>query len=261
MLQGAKFPYTIRVLLGANEETRMDDVKHYLKECAPPEFLITPDAEFPVCYGEKGIANMLVKSPVIEAGIIESIEGGTAINAVPGFASAVVRGSLEQLSATPGIELSYAGEGLVRVRAIGKSAHASTPELGVNAIGILTNYLLENNLCVSAERDFLLLIQKAISHTDGSGLSLQCADDDFGPLTLSCGIIDKRQNQMTFTLDLRYPTTTTVDELEQKIYVHAKQAGATIQTDMNKPPFLVDPKSPVVQTLLLVYNQVTGERA
>lgn len=46
--------YTVRALLGANEETGMKDVDYYLEHYAAPAFCFSPDAEFPVCNGEKG---------------------------------------------------------------------------------------------------------------------------------------------------------------------------------------------------------------
>ena len=49
-----RFPYTVRFLFGANEENGMADVAYYREHYADPLFLFTPDAEFPVCYGEKG---------------------------------------------------------------------------------------------------------------------------------------------------------------------------------------------------------------
>ncbi|WP_428421324.1 Sapep family Mn(2+)-dependent dipeptidase, partial [Paraeggerthella hominis] len=52
--QGVEFPYTVRFLFGANEESGMADVAYYHKHYDDPAFLFTPDAEFPVCYGEKG---------------------------------------------------------------------------------------------------------------------------------------------------------------------------------------------------------------
>ena len=48
---GEPLPYTLRVILGANEETNMGDVEYYLAHYPEPDFLFTPDAEFPVCCG------------------------------------------------------------------------------------------------------------------------------------------------------------------------------------------------------------------
>ena len=47
-------PYAMRFIFGANEETGMADVTWYLEKYESPAFLFTPDADFPVCYGEKG---------------------------------------------------------------------------------------------------------------------------------------------------------------------------------------------------------------
>ena len=84
--QAPQLPYTLRFIFGVNEETRMDDVHYYRAHHADPAFLFTPDAEFPVCYGEKGIYHSLMTSadvPVEQRTVI-SLEGGTAVNAVPG---------------------------------------------------------------------------------------------------------------------------------------------------------------------------------
>ena len=51
--QGYELRYPIRALAGTNEETHMQDVDYYLKNYPAPAFCFTPDAEFPVCNGEK----------------------------------------------------------------------------------------------------------------------------------------------------------------------------------------------------------------
>lgn len=269
MDEGAEFPYTVRVLLGANEETQMADVKYYLRQRPDPAFLITPDAEFPVCYGEKGVVNLLLSSKRIEDGRIVSIEGGTAVNAVPGFATATVRAETRECPEAAGIEVQPLKgaaddggvDGLMRIRAIGKSAHASTPELGVSAIGLLAGYILDNGLCSGDERDFLQLAMKCIEHTDGSGVGIACEDSDFGPLTLACGIIDLRDGILSLTLDVRFPTAITVEGIEGRVSELAGQIGATVEETMSKPTFICDPDSPAVQALLSAYNEATGEDA
>ena len=51
---GVPLRYPIRALAGTNEETGMEDVEYYLAHNPAPVFCFTPDAEFPVCNGEKG---------------------------------------------------------------------------------------------------------------------------------------------------------------------------------------------------------------
>jgi succinyl-diaminopimelate desuccinylase len=48
---------TVRILLGVNEETGMDDARWYVRNYAAPDFLFTPDSEWPVVCGEKGSHN------------------------------------------------------------------------------------------------------------------------------------------------------------------------------------------------------------
>mgnify|MGYP002225356821 CR=1 FL=1 len=75
--------YTFRALLGCDEEVGMSDVHHYLENHADPDFLFTPDAEFPVCNAEKGQFGATFVSPKIDGGRIVSWSGAEASNAIP----------------------------------------------------------------------------------------------------------------------------------------------------------------------------------
>ena len=82
----------LRLFLGCDEESGMRDVKYYTSHYPPSKMVIIPDCGFPVCYGEKGIYHSLMTSadvPVEQRTVI-SLEGGTAVNAVPGHAQAVL---------------------------------------------------------------------------------------------------------------------------------------------------------------------------
>lgn len=160
-------PYTIRFLFGANEETSMADVTWYLENYESPAFLFTPDADFPVCYGEKGGYDGCITSAPIADPVILDISGGVVTNAVPGEAWAVVRADAAALPAAERITVEDAGDGTARIDATGVNAHAAWPERGISAIMLLANYLLENGLCNQQEREFLELVQSLVSDTTG----------------------------------------------------------------------------------------------
>ena len=101
-------PYTMRFIFGANEETGMRDVAWYLENYDSPAFLFTPDADFPVCYGEKGGYDGLITSAPIADPVILDISGGVVSNAVPGEAWAVVRGNADVLPAAERIAVADA---------------------------------------------------------------------------------------------------------------------------------------------------------
>ena len=169
--QGYELRYPIRALIGDNEETHMQDVEYYLKNYPAPVFCFTPDAEFPVCNGEKGHFGAKIVSPVCN-GVICDFEGGVANNAVPDRASALLHTDITKLKNAPNITLEPAGEGCVRVRGWGKAGHAAMPEGTVNAIGLVVNYLLDNGLCNDAERAYLEALRKLHASTAGTGLGL-----------------------------------------------------------------------------------------
>ena len=46
---------TIRLILGLDEETGWIGMEHYFSQVEKPDYGITPDADFPLVNGEKGI--------------------------------------------------------------------------------------------------------------------------------------------------------------------------------------------------------------
>lgn len=261
---GERLPYTLRVILGANEETNMGDVEHYLAHYPEPDFLFTPDAEFPVCCGEKGLYGAtFVSAPVsgdVPGSVIVSIEGGSATNAIPSLASAVVRADAASLEPADGIEVETAGEGLARVGAHGIGGHASMPEGTRNAIGMLCAYLLDHGLCSDDERAFLELERTVHASTDGSSLGIDATDDVFEPLTCIGGTIELREDgRIAQTVDARFPKSTTADAITARLSEVAAAHGCALEAGRAVVPFYVSPDSPQIQTLVRCYNEYTGK--
>ena len=147
----------------------MRDVEWYLEHYDQPEFLFSPDADFPLICGEKGGYSATITSDRVSDRIVE-FDGGTVGNAVAGEAYAIVRADASDLESTNRIDVADEGDGRVRLTAHGIGAHASTPEGSINAIGLLVDYLLEHDLCGEGERDFLVLERHVFGSTDGSTL-------------------------------------------------------------------------------------------
>ena len=256
--QGYELRYPIRALVGDNEETHMQDVDYYLKNYPAPAFCFTPDAEFPVCNGEKGQFGAKIVSPVCN-GVIVEIEGGVANNAVPDRASALVRTDISKLKNAPNITLEPEGDG-VRIRGWGKAGHAAMPAGTVNAIGLVVNYLLDNGLCNDAERAYLQAVSKLHASTAGEGLGINCADGPFGPLTVIGGRIYMQGGRIYQTMDSRFPTCTNGEKMAEQIRA-ALGDGAELQDVTVAEPFYIEADSPAIQACINTYNEVTGENA
>lgn len=253
--------HTIKVLLGSDEENGMGDFPIWLKKHSAPDFSFTPDGDFPVCNGEKGIYHGGFIYKQAPSDFVRHLEGGIAANVVPDRAFAL-------LAADPA-DLPAAGEGLciekaeggAKVSATGKSGHASLPEGTVNAIGRIVDWLLANELVQGGEADYYRLLQKLLNHHDGSGLGIAADDGRFTPLTIIGGTIRTENGAITQSLDIRYPTCTNGPALTAALTARAEEAGAVYYCKSDDPPFYIAPDSAPIQALLSTYNEVTGKNA
>ncbi|MDL2324822.1 Sapep family Mn(2+)-dependent dipeptidase [Ruminococcaceae bacterium OttesenSCG-928-A16] len=254
---GVPLRYSLRILLGAAEETGMTDIPYYLERNPQPLFCFSPDSEFPVCNGEKGHLNGVFASPKL-AGNIVAFSGGIATNAVPSRATCLVKGQAAALASTSNVSVT-AEDGMVRLNAEGVGGHAAFPQGSVNAIALLVEYLLENNLCTAEENQYLQLLRRLHAGTDGSGVGIACRDDAFDALTVIGGVISFEQGQLRQVIDCRFPTATTGEKLEAILKEQAVQAGASFEDVEAKEPFYIPADNPAIQTLLQAYNEVTGQ--
>ena len=254
---GRKLRYPIRALLGSNEETGMEDVDYYLANYPAPLFCISPDADFPLINGEKGIYHASLKSRHKRDRILH-ITGGIVPNAVAASATALVRA--EALTDEDGVHAVETEPGIWQLSATGISGHASTPAGTVSAIALLVEYLLKNEIPGPAELPYFRFLQKLHQNTDGSGLGLQSSDGRFTPLTAVGGKIGTENGVITQTIDCRYGTTMSGEKITALLRTCAGEA-AEIQVDSDDAPFYIEPDHPAIQACMDCYRAVTGERA
>lgn len=259
--RGEQLPYTLRCMLGSDEEVGMSDVQHYLAENPAPAFLFTPDAEFPVCCGEKGHFGATFTSPVLQGGNVVAIQGGTVSNAIPGQASVTVRADAATLPAAENIDLTDNGDGTVTLEAHGKGGHASMPAGTRNAIGMLVSYLRANDLLADVEKPYFDLLAAIHGSTDGSTLGIAATDDIFEPLTCIGGTISMEGGRISQTIDSRYPKSITAEEIGERLTKLAAEHDTQIEIGRSSVPFFIDPESACVKVLIDCYNEFTGKDA
>ncbi len=263
---GERLPRTLRCIVGNAEETTMGDLRWYLAHYEEPDFCFSPDADFPLICGEKGVFHGHFTSARAFGGEggsrIVRMDGGTVANAIPGRAEALVRARSSELPPAVGIEVAEEPSGLARIVATGRGGHASLPEGTLNAIGLLVDYLLANDLCSAGERDFLEL-QHALcaSGHDGAALGIKTSDEKFGPLTVIGGTVRTEGGRLVQTVDSRYPTSIDGDTLRERLSSLAEVHGASFAVDQDKVPFYIDPKSPEIRCLLQSYDDYVGGKS
>ena len=232
---GFKPKKNIKLIVGCNEESGWACIEHYNKVAKMPETGISPDADFPVIYAEKGIVHLTFEFDC-ENPSFTSLSGGKSANMVCDYCQASApenKALLEQLG------LEYA-EGNVISR--GKSAHGSTPEKGVNAIEKMLDYFNLTNI-----KD--ILFNRAFGLTE--------LEDETGRLTFSPDIIKYENGKIFVTCDVRYPATY---KLKDVLSIVDAQ-GVPYVIEHEQAPLFNDKNGKLITTLLNVYNQVTGKDA
>lgn len=257
----------VRILFGLNEETGSADMKYYTSHGGEiPVMGITPDGEYPVINGEKGLVTELYTRDLRQAGKIrlEELSGGTAHNIVPAQAWAVLscpRETAEEIAARPADKvrctLTDAG---VRVEAEGVGAHGGSPGEGENAIGRLMLFLsalpLEGELKAVVD----MLAGRLGMEYDGRSLGIAMSDELSGPLTVNLGVIQKEGERIQVRLNYRYPVTRRFEECGPKVRAAFEEAGFRRSHILHKEALYMPADSPLVSRLMRVYTQYTGRQ-
>ena len=249
-------PYTLRALFGCEEETGMRDLDYYLENYPAPVFAFTPDANFPVCCGEKGIAAADLISAKIENGNVIDFTAGVASNVIPDRASLKVKTDKE-LPAAEGIEITVEA-GVATLKAYGIGGHAAMPEGTKNAIGMLVEYCLANALLTAEEEEYFKVLSLLHKTTDGEGMGIASDDGIFEPLTCIGGMMKIEDSKFVQNINIRYPTSITAEEIEKTLCEKLAAVGGTVDMARATPPFYVDKNSAPIQALLTAYNDATG---
>jgi len=265
---GVDFNRRIRIIFGTNEESGWGCMNHYLSKVKPPTMAFTPDADFPVINGEKGIMVFDLKYPLKEDGEVKLIDlkGGSAPNMVPDTASVILE--LEDIDSLMERAKSYNGEDkieinvegkTIQIRAKGKSAHGSTPERGENAISNLMAFLGEV-LKAGSLKEFARLYNESIGfYHNGEGIGCGFEDEISGKLNFNAGMIKYEDGYITLTINIRYPITSSAQEVYAGMREKLKDTDMVIVEGSDQKPLYVPEDNFLVTKLMDVYRSVTGD--
>ena len=263
---GLKINRRIRVMFGTNEETGSGDMEYFFGHGGEqPVMGFTPDGSYPLIYGEKGIVIEEIKKSYAQDGAqarLLEIKGGTAHNVVPSKAHAIIECTEElakelEKCGGEGVSIIRTENG-VRIDAEGVSAHGSTPEKGVNAIGRLINALKDIPFAKELAEGIRFINDKIGMQTNGENLGINLKDNISGELVLNLGTIEGDENEFVFGVNYRYPVTCRIEECAPLFNDAFSNAGFSVISQIHEPALYVDPSSKLVSTLMDVYKEQTG---
>jgi succinyl-diaminopimelate desuccinylase len=261
MLKDLNIPlkHQLQLIVGVDEETGMRCMDYYTKHRKIPDFGFVPDAYFPLIYGEKGIANIVLTSE--KPTIIHSFNAGERPNIVIGKATFIIKGQHDvqgfewyKKAHRLAMDVKIIDDHHVEYTAYGDYTHASTPHKGINAAYHAFNFV------GSVYHDDLAL-EAATLLSDVMGRSLNIAFDGvhMGWLSTNCGIVRVSHDKTELTIDIRYPNDVTMEWITTRINEKLKNTSFKPSVMAHKEPHFVDPSSELVQTLHRVYKEYSGD--
>lgn len=224
----------IRLIVGGDEESGNWKCMDRYKETEEiPVIGFSPDAGYPVIFAEKGILKIKLEKKLSKAEGFLELSGGKQINSVPAYAEARVNDK--------------------KYETLGKLAHASEPELGINAILLLVEELKKAGI----KHSFLDLGEIATK----SGFNIELSDEISGELTLNPAIASVNEEVAILECDIRYPISYKADEIKDLIADRVKIFGFSCEIEQNLLPLHVDRNGFLIKTLEKVYKEYTGDNA
>ena len=245
--------YRVRLVSGGDEERGSSCLHHYFhvlnKEAS--DFGFTPDADFPLIYAEKGIAHFNA-SKKVDLSPIVAMDGGFVTNAVCDklVVTLPFDKKFEAFFKENNIagDINVAGECMI-VSFKGKTAHASTPEIGENAavkaFQILGKFY---------KNEFLTKLGELFSECHGANFGGLVESKELGKTTYSYGIVKYGNGLFSTTVDFRYGESADADALLENF---KEKTGLDIALVSVSKPLLYDKKSPLVATLMKSYKRMT----
>lgn len=250
---------SIRLVVGGNEERGSSCLDYYFNTLKKPHptYGFTPDASFPLIFGEKGIMTYVYEGKY-EDEVILSLEGGLVANSVPESAKVVLK-TTNDLSkqyasflTSNGLEGQYLKKNSeIELVLKGKAAHGSTPEHGINALVYLLKFVAQNT-----ESKFAKHFAEIFDSYHGENLGIAFETELMGKLTVNVGVGQYLNNEYVFILNIRYPKGIDVSSLLDNLYSKAMHSGKLVN---DSKPLFVDPSSPFVQVLLNSYQKVSKD--
>ena len=253
--QGIELNKKVRVILGCDEETGMRGLKHYLTKEKMPDIGFAPDAEFPLIYAEKGIYmyDFLGKE---ENQLVKSMHAGDRYNVVPDVCEVVLTKDLRREFNKYLDDNNYSGKiHAGKYTVYGKNAHAAMPDLGVNAISLMVEFLKD-----VSDAKFIQFLDKYLTFDNyGEKLGIKCSDPEMKDLTNNLAFINYDGENIRVKMNIRYPRNYDFAAAEATLTEAAAEYALDYKRIENKEPHYVSPEDDLVKSLHSAYIKYTDD--
>jgi len=251
------FQKRVRLILGCNEETGSRCIAHYVEKHGHIDCGFTPDGDFPGIYAEKGMVSATLCA---ENSKILSIYGGDVSNAVCKKVTALLpkdsfdAKKLDAYFQEKNITYELKENEETEITVYGKAAHASMPDLGINAF----NYLMDGLYHADFNDSFTDWFQKYFGlDVHGERLGYEKLKDEISDTSINLGVISTADSKIYVTLDMRFPVKASSKDVTALLNISDDSNKCIIRNVVE--PLYFDIDSPMITALKKAYEDVTGD--
>ena len=249
---GIQFTKRIRFIFGTDEETLWRCMNRYNQIEEQADLGFAPDSSFPLTYAEKGLLQVKLHGPGWDD---LPLQAGQALNVVPDKATYAGHRLEELLPVLDQSRVQYS-QTEDSVTVMGVSKHSKDAAEGVNAI-----VGLAESLSLIQPHPALLFIADAVGEdATGEALFGPISDEPSGDLSFNLATLVIDQEQSEIGIDIRIPVLADKDALVARL----QEIAASYQLEYEEfdylAPLYVPLDSPLVSSLMAVYQEETGDR-
>ena len=252
---GFKPNKTIRLIAGCDEESGSRCLEHYFEYEKKPEYGFSPDADFPLIYGEKAMLSYDILGDVSDD-VIDEFICGDRYNIVPSIAKAKLKINLDNEFKKYLSDNKLDGE--IKdgyLICYGRASHGAFPQNGVNSAYLLFEFLKENTNSKLAK----FFDEYFLGDVYGKKLGYAIKDEEMGDLTSNLAIVMIKDNKLKIGVNCRVPVDSGLDLIENKIDLATKKYNYSYKIVSKSNRHYVPKDSFLVKSLMSAYQEVTGD--
>jgi dipeptidase D len=280
---------TVRLLVANGEETSWDEIPYYLARAPVPQTTIGLDAGYPVTHAQKGYGILtftsgpLARPPKPARYRVLKMAGGSGMSIIAERGEALLQPIASGDRETARAEMAHAAErwaaahpparltvtrdgDALKIAATGRGGHSSEPKSGHNALGDLAAFVATLDPVLDRWGALAAFVGGAVgTETDGRSLGIARRDPVMGELTANLSFLREKDGTPTAEVNIRPPQGVTKAAIEkslaERIAVFDRASGAAVAAavEIASEPHLVPAEGELVQSLLAVWREVTGE--